>query len=549
MRWSLPQELRDLMAPVQGQRRRLAWALLACLVAAGASLAALAIAAWLAGQALVGAGWAALQPGAWALALAVLTAALGRWWQSLASHALAFALIETLQMGIYDGLERASPARLPGQRSGDQAATATADAEFMESFYAHMLGDLVGALAVPLAGLVLLAWLHPALALLWLPFAPALVAAPLWLARRATRQAARQARAMGRLNADVVEGLQAQAELAAFGQQGRWLERMARATRALAARQRQMASRAGAEQALIDALLALAAMAVASLAACLVAQGRLAPALLPLAVVLAAAALAPLAELAQTARRLGDVRASAQRVLALLRQPALVADQGRGASPQTSELCFDQVQFQYPGGPPVLRGLSFVLQPGECLALAGPSGAGKSSCVHLLLRLLEPDAGAIRIGGSDLRDLPLASLRSLVAAVPQDLHLFAISVADNIRLGRPSASMDEVRDAATLAQAHGFISALPQGYDSPCGERGSQLSRGQRQRIAIARALLLRTPILVLDEATSSLDADTELALGQTIAGLKRSGRAVLLVAHRASTLRHADRVVWLPGA
>ncbi len=546
MRFALPQELQGLLVPVRAQRARLARALLACLLAQAATLAALACAAWLAGQAVAGAGMAALRPGFVALAFAAAAAALGRWWQSHAAHDLAFALIETLQLGIYDGLERAAPARVLGRRTGELAAIATADAELMEMFYAHMLGDLVGAVAVPLAGLCALAWLHPALALLWLPFAPALAAAPLWRARRAAAQGARQARALGRLNADVVEGIQAQRELAAFGRQRRWLARMARATQAVGALQRRAAARSGAEQALADAVPALAVLAVASLAGWLVAQGRLDAALLPLAVVLAGAALAPIAEVAQAARRLGDVRAGAQRVLAILRQPARVWDTGQAARPTMADVCFDDVHFGYVTGRPVLRGVSFAIRAGECVALAGPSGAGKTTCAHLLLRLVEPDAGAIRIGGTDLRDLPLATLRALVAVVPQDLHLFDASVADNIRLGRPGASMAEVREAARLARAHGFIAALPQGYGTRCGERGAQLSRGQRQRIAIARALLVDAPILVLDEATASLDARSEAAIGTAIGLLKRRGRTVVLIAHRPSTIRHADRVVSL---
>lgn len=548
MRFVLPQELQGLLVPVQAQRARLAKALLACVLAQAATLAALGCAAWLAGQAVAGTGKAALMPGFLALGIAVLAAALGRWWQSHASHDLAFALIETLQLGIYDGLERAAPACVAGQRSGELAAIATADAELLEMFYAHMLGDIVGAVGIPLAGMCALAWLHPAVALLWLPFAPALATAPLWLARRAAVQGERQAAALGRLNSDVVEGIQAQRELAAFGRQRRWLTRMARATRAVGALQRRAASRSGAEQALIDVILALAVLAVAGLAGWLAARGAMDAALLPLAVVLAGAALAPIAEVAQAARRLGDVRASAQRVQAILRQPARVSDAGRAYMPVAADVCFDNVHFGYEPNRPVLRGVSFTIRAGECVALAGPSGAGKTTCAHLLLRLMEPDAGAIRIGGVDLRELPLAALRSLVAVVPQDLHLFDTSVLDNIRLGRPDASLDEVQATARLASVHDVIQARPEGYETHCGEGGFQFSRGQRQRITIARALLTNAPILVLDEATASLDAESEWLIGQTLGLLKRGGRTILLIAHRPSTLRHADRFVVLSG-
>jgi ATP-binding cassette subfamily C protein CydCD len=535
-----------LLAPVASHKRLLAAALLAAALAQATVVGAWVLAAWIAGQAAMGAPWTALQPALGALALTALVAALSQWWQTHASHALAFALIETLQLGIYDGLERGAGNAAGPQRSGDIAATATADAELMEHFYAHMLGELSGALCVPLAALGLLAWLHPLLALAWLPFVALPVLVSWWLAGKAQRHARALAAAQGELNADVVEGLRGLRELALLEAGPRWLARMRAKAAALSPQVRRHASLAAGQLATADPLPAVSALAMAAVAAWLLDQGHIDAAWLPAVVVLAGMALAPLAEVAQAARRLGDVKAGADRIVQLLRQPRRIADSGTREAPATASLDFCGVHWQR-GGVPVLRGLDLSLRPGEMVALAGASGAGKSSCVQLLQRLGEPDAGSLRMGGMDIRELPLAVLRQQLAVVRQEVHLFDISIADNIRLGRPDASDDEVQQAAMLAQAHGFISGLPQGHATRCGEQGMRLSGGQRQRIALARALLTGAPVLVLDEASSHLDSESEQALLRAQDAL-REHRTVLLIAHRPAMLARADRVALLEG-
>jgi ATP-binding cassette subfamily B protein len=213
--------------------------------------------------------------------------------------------------------------------------------------------------------------------------------------------------------------------------------------------------------------------------------------------------------------------------------------------PVRGEICFDAVEFFYPTRPdrPALRGFDLRVAPGETVALVGPSGAGKSTVFHLLLRFYDPQQGAIRIDGVDLRDLALAELRGTIALVPQDTVIFGASAADNIRFGDPSASDAEVIAAAQAAEAHGFLMAEPQGYDTPLGERGVRLSGGQRQRIAIARALLKNAPILLLDEATSNLDAQSEAAIQKALDRLMR-GRTTLVIAHRLATVQRADRII-----
>ena len=208
---------------------------------------------------------------------------------------------------------------------------------------------------------------------------------------------------------------------------------------------------------------------------------------------------------------------------------------------------FHEVSFAYPTRPEsvALGPVSFDIRPGERVALVGPSGAGKSTLFGLILRFYDPCSGRVLIDGADVRHCDPLALRRAVALVPQDPVIFATSVTENVRFGRPGASVDEVRAACVAAHALEFIEQLPEGFDTNLGERGVKLSGGQRQRISIARALLADRPILLLDEATSSLDAESERQVAQALERLER-GRTTLVIAHRLATVRNADRIIVL---
>ncbi|MBN8908336.1 MAG: ATP-binding cassette domain-containing protein, partial [Rhodospirillales bacterium] len=210
------------------------------------------------------------------------------------------------------------------------------------------------------------------------------------------------------------------------------------------------------------------------------------------------------------------------------------------------DLRFEDVRFAYPCGRRAAHaGLSFRIGAGERVGIVGPSGSGKSSIVRLLLRLHDPQEGTIRLGGQDLRTLDPAALRDMIAVVTQDTTLFHGTIAENLRLGRPDATEAELVAAATAANAHGFVRELPDGYDTVIGERGARLSGGQRQRLAIARALLRDAPILVLDEALASVDAENEAIIQQALDRLMQ-GRTTLILAHRLSSVIGADRILVL---
>jgi ATP-binding cassette subfamily B protein len=212
--------------------------------------------------------------------------------------------------------------------------------------------------------------------------------------------------------------------------------------------------------------------------------------------------------------------------------------------PGAGKIAFEHVSFGYKNASDALYSdFSLEIAPGETVALVGPTGSGKSTFVKLVQRLYDVDAGAILIDGQDVRSVTQASLRRSIALVPQDPALFHRSLRENIAYARPDASMEDVIACARRARAHDFIEKLPFGYDTEVGERGVKLSGGERQRVALARAFLADAPVLILDEATSSLDVETEREVQAAMAELKQ-GRTTIVIAHRLSTVREADRIL-----
>ncbi|HXG02746.1 MAG TPA: ABC transporter ATP-binding protein [Candidatus Binatia bacterium] len=254
----------------------------------------------------------------------------------------------------------------------------------------------------------------------------------------------------------------------------------------------------------------------------------------------------PVRRLARALNTVQQTTASVERVFEILDQPATVADRpGAVELPAfIDSIVFDHVGFRYPGADEdVLSDITLTIRKGEVVAFVGMSGAGKSTLMDLVPRFHDVTAGRLLVDGHDVRDLTQASLRAQIGLVTQETFLFSDSIRYNIAYGRPDASFEEIVRAARQAHAHDFIMACPQGYDTLVGERGVRLSGGQRQRLAIARAFLKNPPILILDEATSDLDAESEFIVQQALAALMK-GRTVLVIAHRLATVRHADRIV-----
>ncbi len=255
----------------------------------------------------------------------------------------------------------------------------------------------------------------------------------------------------------------------------------------------------------------------------------------------------PLTRLGETFDQYQRAMASTDRILNLLDTPlAVVEGEASLASEEVAgRVTFDDVHFSYGNGVPVINGLSFEIPAGGTVAIVGATGAGKSTVIKLLLRFYDPTAGSILVDGRDIREFTFAGLRGAIGLVSQDVFLFHGTVKENIAYGLPDATDERVVEAATIAEAHEFVTSFPDGYHTIVGERGQKLSGGQRQRISLARAILKDPPILILDEATSSVDNETEAAIQRSLEKISID-RTTIVIAHRLSTVRHADNIIVL---
>jgi ABC-type multidrug transport system fused ATPase/permease subunit len=255
----------------------------------------------------------------------------------------------------------------------------------------------------------------------------------------------------------------------------------------------------------------------------------------------------PVQDLAKMTNAIAQTGVGIDRVRALLDIDSVIPEP---ATPVPLEharggIAFEEVTFAYDASTPVLRGVTFTVEPGQTIGIVGVTGGGKSTIMNLIPRFYDPASGRVLVDGVDVRQYALASLRKQIGFVLQDTVLFWGTIRDNIAYGRPGATEAEVIEAATIANAHGFISAMPHGYDTAVGERGLTLSGGQRQRIGIARAVIRNSPILLLDEPTAALDTESEQVVIQALERLMK-GRTVITIAHRLSTIRDADKIIVL---
>ena len=536
-----------LLGLVQAQWARVGITLAAGILGAAASVALGVASGVLAGRA---GGTGDLAPLIIAVPALALAAAALAWFESWISHDMAYRVLCEIRIALFAKLERLAPAYLLGRRTGDLTSMMTGDVETVESFFAHAIAPTFVAVLVPGFALAVLASNSWPLALALLPFLAIVGASPALVGRRTDNLGNRLRAQTGLVNAHVTDSVQGLREVVAFSYGPRRLAEIVHQSEGLTSLQVQYGRQLGFQAGIIEGTQAFGGLAVLAFGGWLSTTGAIDATALPLLTMIAFTCFGPIAQISQVAKELQGAFASGRRLFQVHDAPVPV-DDGPGALPTLPgagipALSFEDVRFAYEAGlPPALDHASFHVMPGETVALVGASGAGKTTAAHLAFRFWDPQSGTVRVSGRDVRDHRLDDLRRGMALVSQDIYLFRQSVRENVRLGRPDASDVEVEAACRAAQAHEFIVALPDGYETRVEERGASLSGGQRQRLALARALLLDAPLLVLDEATSHLDATNEVAVRDAIRA-NAAGRAVLVIAHRLSTIRQADRVVVL---
>ena len=485
------------------------------------------------------------------LALAVIATSVLSWVELWIAHDLAYQLLAEMRIDMYETLDPLAPGYLLRRRSGDLVSIISSDVETIEVFFAHTIAPAFVAVLVPGVVLLSLGFIGWPLAATLLPFLFLVAVSPLFFQKRSGLLGAQVRETMGQLNARLVDSIQGIREVVGFGGEKRFTSDLSRSSWRVAAAQVQFQTEQARQASLNETFIGIGALAVLVAGVWLVSQGEMTRALLPLATVLAMAAFGPVIDITRTFKELMETLASAQRIFAIKDAPVPVSD-GRGIASLPAQrnrlpsVIFENTSFAYgPDETLVLQDVSFRIEPGQTVALVGCSGAGKTTCTQLLLRFWDPTSGSISLEGNDLRAFTLDELRAKIALVSQETYLFNTTIRENLRLARPQATDEEIEEAAQRANAHNFITELPHSYDTLVGERGIQLSGGQRQRLAIARALLKNAPVLILDEATSHLDAVNEQLIHQALSRLVE-GRTTLVIAHRLSTIRDADNIVVL---
>ncbi len=453
-----------------------------------------------------------------------------------------------LRRAVFDHLLRLPPGWFEVARTGEVISRLTNDTALLETVVGSSLSMAVRNLLLLVGGLAMLAVTSAKLTLLVLAGVP-LVVAPIVLFGRRVRRLARASQdRIGDVGAYVDEALHEIRTVQAYGHEPvdrrRFAERVEAAFETARQRIRQRA-------ALVAAVIVLVFGAIGVIlwiGGHDVVAGRISAGQLSAFVFYAVIVAGAVGTISEVAGDLQRAAGATERIFELLAIAPAIAAPARPVplpAPARGTVSFDAVTFRYPSRPdtPALDAFSLDVRSGENVALVGPSGAGKTTVFQLLLRFYDPQEGSVRVDGVDLRAADPAAVRARLAVVPQDPVIFATSVLENVRYGRPDATEADVRAACEAAYAAEFIAELPQGYASQLGERGVRLSGGQRQRLAIARAVLADRPILLLDEATSSLDAGSERVVQLALERLM-ARRTVLIIAHRLATVRHADRIV-----
>ena len=484
-------------------------------------------------------------------AIALLLAA-GSYLRTTLVNQIGERVLADIRQALFAHLLTLSPGWYESARTGDVLARLTTDTAIVQTVMTSTVSMAARNVILLVGGLVMVVLSSPKMSLVVLVVVPLVVVPLIFLGRRLRRASRRAQDRLADVAVQAEETVTAIRTVQAFGRQqlmrSRFDAAVATSLDAALARTRLRGWMSG----IIIFLVFGGISAILWIGGQDLLAGRISAGDLSSFVFYAFLVAASTGFLSELAGELQRAAGAAERIAQALEAKAALPEPDRPATLQrghATACSFAAVDFAYPAGTsrPAVSGVDLVVERGERVALVGPSGAGKSTLFHLLLRFYDPTAGTVRLGGQDLRDLALADIRGFIGLVPQDPALFSTSIRDNIAFGRPDAGEADIIAAARQAEAHGFITALELGYDTPVGEKGVRLSGGQRQRIAIARAILRDPALLLLDEATSALDARSEAAVQAALEALMKD-RTSIVIAHRLATVIRADRIFLLDG-
>ncbi len=479
------------------------------------------------------------------LAAAFAARVLFRYLNNYMSHKAAWNLVADMRVLVYDHLQKLSLRYYHDKQTGQLMSRATNDTATFEALIAHSIPDITTNILIVIGVTIILFFMNTYLAIAALIPVPFLIFGG-WIFAKKIRPNFREAqKTLADLNATLQDNISGMKEIQVFNQQPVEKKRIQKSAQSYAAAVLRALNLSAVFHPTVEAISSSGTVIVVAFGGWLALKGRISVAEIVGFLLYLNLFYQPITALARVTEDLQMAIAGADRVFEVLDSEPDICD-GEDAVDITcskGHIEFKDVCFHYIPSAPVLQDVSFVAEPGQMVALVGPTGVGKTTIISLIARFYDPVSGNILLDGKDLRGLSLSTLRNQISLVLQDVFLFNGTVAENIAYGCKTASMDDIIKAANIARAHEFISLLPEGYDAYIGERGVKLSGGQKQRLSIARAVLRDTPVLILDEATASVDVETEAQIQQAIQELAGS-RTIIVIAHRLSTIKRADKIL-----
>ena len=458
------------------------------------------------------------------------------------NHFIAFKLLAMIRHKVFAALRKLCPAKLEGRDRGNLISIITTDIELLEVFYAHTISPVAIAVLTSLAMVCFIGSYHPLPGILALAAYLIVGAAlPLWNGKRGGTKGMEFRMEFGDLNSFVLDSLRGLDETIQYGQGEQRKEQMSRRSRSLGELQKDLSKMEASQRALTNLVILVSSFAMLFLALHLYRSRQTGFDTVVICTIAMMGSFGPVVALSSLSNNLNQTLASGERVLSILEEEPQVREVEDGVCTEFSGASCRHVDFAY-GEETILRDYSIGFQPGQIAGIHGSSGSGKSTLLKLLMRFWDVQGGAVKISGENIRKICTGNLRDMESYVTQETYLFHDSIANNIAVGRPGASREEIMEAAKKASIHDFILSLPDGYDTKVGELGDTLSGGERQRIGIARAFLHDAPFLLLDEPTSNLDSLNEGIILRSLNETCRE-KTVVLVSHRASTMGIADVV------